>query len=272
MRGGCDVCTPIARTLDRTHVAQAGNFSDRCARICADGGFSTKNPPCGALDSKIRRIDSGAGVAVRVRVVKLYYTHTSPFVRKVRVVAHETGLDARIEPVFLRPTPTRADPTLSRENPLSKIPALVLDDGTSLYDSPVICEYLDGLHEGRKLIPASGEARWRVLRTQALADGILDAGILVFYERAFRPKELQWSPWLDGQTEKVTQGLDALEREAARFTPEIDLGQIAAAVTLAWLEFRNVVGDIRASRPTLGAWYETFRARPSMVATEPRDG
>lgn len=272
MRGGCDVCTPIPRTLHRTQVAQAGNFSDPCARIYAGSGFPTKIPSRGPLDSKNRRIDSGASGALRLRVVKLYYTHTSPFVRKVRVVAHETGLDARIEPIFLRPTPTRADPTLSRENPLSKIPALVLDDGSSLYDSPVICEYLDGLHGGRKLIPTSGDARWRVLRTQALADGILDAGILVFYERAFRPKEMQWSPWLDGQSEKVLQGLDALEHEAARFTPEIDLGQIAAAVTLAWLEFRNVVGDLYTTRPTLRAWYETFRARPSMKATEPRDG
>ncbi len=204
--------------------------------------------------------------------MKLYYTPTSPFTRKVLLVAHERGLESRIETVFLRPSPTRADPVLSKENPLSKIPVLVLDDGTSLFDSPVICEYLDGLHDRTRLIPQMGDARWETLRTQALADGILDAGILVFYERKHRPKEMQWDVWLEGQSEKVRQGLDALEREAARFTDAVDLGQIAAAAAVGWLEFRDVIGDVRAGRPTLAAWYEAFSARPSMVATAPREG
>ncbi len=201
--------------------------------------------------------------------MKLYYTPTSPFVRKVMVVAHETGQAGRLETTLLRPTPTKADAVLSKDNPLSKIPVLLAEDGVALYDSPVICEYLDSLHGGRRLIPAAGAARWRTLRVQALTDGILDASVLTFYERSMRPAELQWPQWLGGQVEKAKQGLDALEREVASFGGEVDLGQICAAVTVGWLEFRDVLGDIRAGRPALTAWYERFRARESMKATEP---
>ena len=195
--------------------------------------------------------------------MRLYYTPTSPFARKVLVVAHELGVT--LETVFLRPTPLKADATLSKENPLSKIPVLVTPDGP-LYDSPVICEYLDG---GHALVPASGPERFRVLRTQALCDGILDAAVLVFYETANRPKELQFAPWLDGQAEKANQGLDALEVEAERFGEKVDLAQISAGITIGWLEFRNPIGDVRKNRPRLFRWYEAFRARPSMQATEP---
>jgi len=136
--------------------------------------------------------------------MRLYHTPTSPFVRKVMVAAHETGLVDRIETVFLRPVPMQPDPVLSKENPLSKIPVLITDDGP-LFDSPVICEYLDTLHGGRKLVEPSGPERFRTLRTQALCDGILDAAIVVFYEKQNRPKELHWQPWLDGHTQKVRQ-------------------------------------------------------------------
>jgi glutathione S-transferase len=202
--------------------------------------------------------------------MKLYYTPTSPFVRKVLVTARELGLADLIETVLLRPSPTQVDATLSRENPLNKIPALALDEGGSLYDSPVICEYLDALAGGGRLLPPAGGARWDVLRTQALADGVLDASILVFYERANRPKELHWAPWLDGQTQKALQGLDALDVQVGRFGDAPDLGQIAAACAVGWLEFRAPFGDIRAGRERLFAWYERFAARPSMVATAPR--
>lgn len=201
--------------------------------------------------------------------MKLYYTPTSPFVRKVLVTAYELGLDARIETVLLRPTPTKSDATLSRANPLNKIPALLTDDGDALYDSVVICEYLASLAPERPLVPAEGPERWRVLRVQALCDGILDAAILVFYERANRPRELWWPAWLDGQSEKALQGLDALEDEVAHFGDDVDLAQICAGATLSWLEFRDVLGNLRASRPRLAAWYERFSARPSMRATEP---
>ncbi|MGA3123891.1 MAG: glutathione S-transferase N-terminal domain-containing protein [Polyangiaceae bacterium] len=202
--------------------------------------------------------------------MKLFFTETSPYVRKVRVAAFELGLQDRIETQFLRPVPVAADATLSRVNPLSKIPALVLDDGTTLYDSPVICEYLDTLHAGEKLVPDRGPPRFRVLRLQALCDGILEAAILVFYERTARPQALHWAPWTDGQSQKARQGLDELEREAPSFGSNVDLAQICTAVTLSWLEFRQVLGDIRAGRPKLSAWYDAFRTRPSMHATEPK--
>ena len=201
--------------------------------------------------------------------MKLYYTPTSPFVRKVMLVAHETGQAGRIETTFLRPTPTKTDAGLSQDNPISKIPALILPDGSPLYDSAVICEYLDSAHAGPKLIPPSGDARWRVLRLEALVDGILEAAVSVFYERTLRPKELVWEDWIQGQSQKVRQGLDALETEAPRFGPDVDLAQLCAGAAVGWLEFRPVLGDIRAGRPALFAWYDRFRERPSMRATEP---
>lgn len=158
--------------------------------------------------------------------MKLFTTGTSPFVRKVLVALRELGLDGSVEKVFLRPSPTETSATLSAHNPLNKIPALLLDDGTALYDSPVICEYLETLSAGRSLIPKSGPSRFDVLRRQALCDGILDAGILVFYELHQRPKELHWPAWIEGQSAKARQGLDQLEREVASFGAELDLGQI----------------------------------------------
>jgi glutathione S-transferase len=206
--------------------------------------------------------------------MKLYSSTTSPYARKVTVFAHETGLASRIELSPLRPLATKTDAVLSQSNPLSKIPTLILDDGTALYDSPVCCEYLDSLHGGARIIPAEGPARWEALRLQALCDGILDAAVLVFYEHTFRPKELHWAPWLDGQAEKARQGLDALEAAVKTFGRDplgtATLPQMCAGVTLGWLEFRNVLGDIRTGRAALFAWYETFRTRASMATTAPR--
>jgi glutathione S-transferase len=201
--------------------------------------------------------------------MKLYHTPTSPFVRKVMVVAHEVGLADRIETTFLRPTPMQPDPVLARDNPLSKIPALVLDDGTSLYDSHVICEYLDAQHDGAKMLPPSGPARWTALRREALADGMLEAAVQVFYERRNRPEERQWEDWIEGQSAKARLALDALEREAASFGEGADLGLVAIAVGLGWLEFRGLIGDVRAGRPALFAWYDRFAERSSMRATVP---
>lgn len=202
--------------------------------------------------------------------MKLFHTPTSPFVRKVMVAAHELGVESRIETTFLRPTPVKADPELSRINPLSKIPALVLENGTALFDSRVICEYLQTLAAPeRAIVPAAGLERFRVLRTQALCDGILEAGVAVFYERTMRPQELHWKNWLDGQTEKARQGLDELERQAPSFGDAVTLGQICAAVTFAWFEFRSPIGDVRTGRPELTRWYERFAQRPSMHITIP---
>jgi glutathione S-transferase len=202
--------------------------------------------------------------------MKLYYSSASPYARKVLVVAREAGLDTRIELVPTAVVPTKPEPTVSKANPLAKVPTLITDEGEALYDSRVITEYLDQLNPGRKLIPASGPARWRVKRLEALGDGMTDAGILVRYELAMRPPEKQWADWIAGQTAKVNQALDLLEREAASFGSEPDVGQIAVACSIGWLEFRKPCGESRPGRPQLFAWYDAFCKRPSMVATAPK--
>lgn len=200
--------------------------------------------------------------------MKLYFSAASPYVRKVIVAAIETGLDKKIERMPTKVVPVEPNLDLARDNPLMKVPTLVTDGGEALFDSRVVCEYLDSLHDGRKLIPASGGERWRVLRLQALGDGILDAGIITRYELAIRPKEKQWSDWIAGQSKKITQGLDLAENED--LSGPINLGQIAIACAIGWLEFRKPIGDVRAGRPKLFTWYDEFAKRPSMLATVPK--
>jgi len=202
--------------------------------------------------------------------MKLYYSAASPFVRKVSIVAIETGLDKKIERVPTTVVPVKPNLDLGRDNPLMKVPTLVTDGGEILFDSRVICEYLDSLHDGRKLIPASGGERWRVLRMQALGDGLLDAGIITRYELAIRPQEKQWSDWIAGQSKKATQSFDLLEAESDLLNGPINLGQITIACALGWFEFRKPIGDIRAGRPKLFKWYDEFAKRPSMQATVPQ--
>src|SRR6185437_9379975 len=144
--------------------------------------------------------------------MKLRHSPTSPFVRKVMVAAYELGLESRIERIPTRVAPTQRNDEVVRDNPLVKIPALTTDDGLVVYDSRVICEYLDTLAGGAKLFPAAGQPRWRALRQQALGDGILDAGILARYE-SLRPREFQWQEWIDAQMRKVRGALSALEME-----------------------------------------------------------
>jgi glutathione S-transferase len=201
--------------------------------------------------------------------MKLFFNMASPFVRKVRVFARETGLDKNIEEITTAVSPVQANASLAAANPLKKIPALVLDDGTALFDSPVICEYLDSLHAGRKLFPAAGPARWTALKLQATGDGILDAGVLCRYEMAFRPKEFQWAGWVEGQKTKWRGGLDLLEREAGTLDGEPTIGGITVACALGWLDFRYGDDNWRNNRPKLAGWFEKFSARPAMTTTMP---
>ena len=201
--------------------------------------------------------------------MKLYFNAASPFVRKVRVTARETGQDAKIEEISSAVSPVKANADVAKANPLVKIPTLVTDDGMALFDSPVICEYLDSLHSGRKLFPPSGRERWSALRLQAVGDGILDAGILCRYEAALRPQELQWADWVAGQKAKWQAGLDLLERDAAALAGEPTIGAITAACALGWLDFRYGDDDWRRGRPQLARWFEQFSQRPSMRATMP---
>ena len=201
--------------------------------------------------------------------MKLYISSASPFARKVRLVAHEAGLASRMEEIATVVSPVKPNADLAKANPLMKLPTLVTDEGFALFDSPVICEYLDSLNAGRKLFPAAGAARWSVLRQQAVADGILDAAIGVRYQTALAPKELQWTEWQQGQRAKWKQSLDFLEADAKALAGEPSIGSLSVAATLAWLDFRYGTDDWRTGRPTLSSWFSGFSQRPSMLATLP---
>ena len=197
----------------------------------------------------------------------LRHSHTSPFVRKVMVLVHESGLADRVrtETVDGWCEPDQ----LTAENPLSMVPTLVLADGTTLFDSRVICEYLDAQHGGDRMIPSQGEERWRVLRDQALADGILDAAVLLFVERNKRPEAMRWDWWLQLKSNAIERSLDALQRDVDKLAGRIDLGTIALAVALSYLDLRGAVGEWRDGRPRLAEWHAGFSARTSMRATQP---
>ena len=201
--------------------------------------------------------------------MKLYHSGASPFVRKALVTAHETGTAEAIEVATVTLSPVASNPEVNAENPLGKLPALVLDDGTTLFDSRVICEYLDSRHDGPRMFPADGPARWTALRRQALADGLLDAAILCRYEAALRPAERQWGDWVEGQRAKFRRALDGLEGEAEGFGDTVDIGTIAVGCATDYLDFRALDDGWRDSRPRLAAWLEGFAQRSSMQATRP---
>ncbi len=201
--------------------------------------------------------------------MKLWYSPTSPFVRKVTVTALETGLHDRIERVAAELPEPRAE--FLSDNPLGKVPTLITDEGLPLFDSRVICEYLDSLHDGHKLFPTEVPARWRTLRLMALGDGILDAAVLRRME-TLRPEKEQSPAWIERQKTKVARGLDMLEREVPRFHRLVTIGQITVACCLGWLDFRyGTAEDWRIGRPLVADWYSMFMSRPSMVATVPTE-
>jgi glutathione S-transferase len=203
--------------------------------------------------------------------LKLFYSATSPFVRKCLVAALELGLQERIELVPANANPVKRDRTIVAHNPLGQVPTLITDEGAVLYDSRVILEYLNAL-AGGELVPEEGDERWGSLTEQALADGILDAAVLGRYETAMRPENLRWGDWTAGQIDKITCGLDELEKHAAGFGDRVDIGTIAFACALGYLDFRYQNLGWRNGRPNAAAWFEWFGGRDSMVATRPPAG
>ncbi|MGE0035433.1 MAG: glutathione S-transferase family protein [Xanthobacteraceae bacterium] len=201
--------------------------------------------------------------------MKLHWSPRSPFVRKVMIVAHELGLTGRLDCVRTVAATTRPHPELMHDNPLSKIPTLVLDDGTVLYDSRVICEYLDGLDGRHTMFPADGVARFVALRRQALGDGALDFLLLLRNEHE-RP---QPSPMhLAAYTTKKQSVLKSLEQEADGLaaTP-FNIGHVAIGTALSYLDFRYADEDWRTPHPRIANWHRDFCARSSVRATEPID-
>jgi glutathione S-transferase len=200
--------------------------------------------------------------------LKLFYSAISPFVRKVLVAAIELGLRERIELLPAKAHVIERDRTVVEKNPLGQVPTFMADDGTVLYDSRVIIEYLNALGDGH-LIPRGGAARWNALVEQSLADGILDAALLVRYETALRPENLRWSDWTAGLLDKVNCGLADLETRAAKFGDRVDLGTIGFGCALGYLDFRFPTLGWRDTRPTATAWFARFGDRKSMAATRP---
>jgi glutathione S-transferase len=200
--------------------------------------------------------------------MKLRYSPSSPFVRKVWLAVCELGLESRVERV---PTnPLKREDVVSSPNPLGKVPALETDDGQVLYDSPVIIEYLDAEFGRNKLVPARGPARWTVLRRQALADGMMDATVQCFVEGLRKPERRSLG-FIAHNRAAVERSLAALEGEADDFGPAADAGSLAIAVALELLAIHLPDLDWRGPQPKLAAWFDAFRRRPSMVATRLAD-
>ena len=191
----------------------------------------------------------------------------SPFGRKARIAVSVLGLDGKVK-VESATTQDPADP-LRRQNPLGKIPVLILDDGSAIFDSPVILEYLDHLAGGGKIIPTDFKPRIDALKLQALADGIMDASILIVYEGRFRPAEKHEQKWIDMQQGKVDRALAALEAAPPGLDAPPNAGQITLACALGYREFR-FPGTLRKSCPKLAGWLDSFAAGvPAFEATKP---
>jgi glutathione S-transferase len=201
--------------------------------------------------------------------MKLHWSPKSPYVRKVMVCAHELGIVADLALVRSVASMLKPNAVLMADNPLSKIPTLVLDDGTALFDSAVICEYLDARAHG-SLFPAGGPARWQALRWQAFGDGLLDALILWRNERE---RAAPLPALIDAFATKLLASLERLDRESpALAASPFAIGHVAIGCALGYLDYRFTDCGWREQAPRLAAWYHAVSGRPSFVATGPVDG
>lgn len=199
--------------------------------------------------------------------MKLFYSPTSPYVRKVMACAITRGIDDQIE--LLRVNANASPPELLAANPLSKVPCLITEDGVALFDSPVICEFLDRIGDALPtIVPESGGARWRALKQQAMGDGILDASVPRRAELQ-KPQDEGRVAWIARQKAAVDRTLDALERELPQDYP--DIGSITVACALGYLDFRYAAEPWRPNRPRLAEWFESFSQNPGIARTVPRE-
>lgn len=200
--------------------------------------------------------------------MKLAYSPTSPYVRKVMVLLHETG---QLDDVTLMPvatTPLAVDETLLPSNPLGKVPALERPEGPALYDSRVICAYLNDRAKGT--LYGKDARHWEILTLEATADGILDAALAMTYEARMRPADKQMPEWVDGQWNKIARACSALNtRWMSHLSGPLDMGQVSVACALAYVDYRHHARGWRKGNDALAAWYEAFDSRPSMQATRP---
>ena len=203
--------------------------------------------------------------------MNLYWSSRSPFVRKVMVVAHELDLAGKITCERVVVSAVKPNTDVMAHNPLAKLPTLILDDGSALYDSRVICEYLASLKPQLRLFPEAGAQRWSALRQQARADGLMDTLLVWLMERA-KPAEQQQAALIEGCGMKLRAVLDAMEKDADGLErAAFGIGHIATGVALAYVDFRFAAETWRQDRPKLAAWHAPFATRPSMTATEHAD-
>ncbi len=198
--------------------------------------------------------------------MKLLFSPTSPYVRKCLVVAHELGLDGRLQLLPANAHPINRDRNIIASNPLGKVPTFFADDGQVLYDSRVICEYLDTL-AGGSLFPRTGPARWEALTLQSLGDGMLDAALLARYEDAARPEAIRWPEWRAGQLDKIETSVQHLQARPALLAGRVDIGAITVGCALWYADLRFADFGWRERCPAVASWYTAFSQRPSMAAS-----
>ncbi len=199
--------------------------------------------------------------------MKLHWSSRSPYVRKVMIFANECGLAGRIDCVRTLVAMTKPNAGLLPVNPTGKIPTLVLDDGSALYDSAVICEYLDSLHERPKLFPPAGPSRWTALRRHALGSNLLD-NLVLWRNEVLRPPQQQSPETLAAFELKVRNAVAALDREADALAADpVGIGHVAIACALGYIDFRFAQLGWRDGNARIARWYDAFAQRPSMVDT-----
>jgi len=202
--------------------------------------------------------------------MKLFYAPQSPFARKVRAASIELGLEDRLQLEYAEVVPGRPNTEYARSrNPLRRVPALVTDSGETIFDSTVICEYLDALAGGGNLIPQDVRHRWRVLTNHALAQGMCESVILIRYETWLRPESARWPAWVDDHWDKINSGLDWFEHNESELSEPINLAHLALGCLLGYVDFRWPHHGWRERFSSIGSWFAQLEQRPSFARTKP---
>jgi glutathione S-transferase len=200
--------------------------------------------------------------------MKLHYSPRSPFARKVRIALIELGLEDRIDAVETAVSPVERNDAFTDVTPLRQVPALELDDGTVVVDSTAILLFLDDLVGGDRLLPR-GKERWATLARHGLAQGMLEVSVNLRYEVTLRPEALRWDAWIADRFAKIDDTLAWFEARPRALEGHLDMGRIALAAELGYLDFRFTDHDWRGACPNLAGWYREAAARPSLVQTVP---
>lgn len=199
--------------------------------------------------------------------MKLLHSPASPYARKVMITAHELGLVDRLDLQTGGSSPLDPNPDIVAANPVGRIPALILDDGTVLTDSRVICRYLNHLAGGA--LYGSGNAEFPIIAREAIAEGMIDSALLIVYEGRLRPADMQFQPWIDGQKRKILEACTRLDGRIGEYAGDVTVDKIALAAALGYLDFRMPDLGWRTGRGALADWFAGFSERDSIKATMP---